>query len=91
MTPEKAIQDAMRVQNFMKDDAIVAALAMMKWRNYDEFENAKSSEDRMRAQAKAVVLREFADALQVVIDAGELEALKIAEAVKKAQRAPHKE
>jgi aryl-alcohol dehydrogenase-like predicted oxidoreductase len=90
MSAEQKIRDAMRVREIMKDEVFVAALAGLKWRNYDEFENAASSEDRIRAQAKAVVLRDFLDAFQVVLDSGELEVLKIAEQAKKdARRAPH--
>lgn len=91
MTAQEKIDAAMRVSNFLKDPAIITALAGVKWRNYERFESADSSEKRVQAWACAHVLKEFEQELQLVIDQGEHEVLKIADAVKRASRAPQQE
>lgn len=90
MTREKAVQDAMRVQNFLKDDVIGAVLARMERRYYEEFLKADSSEKRVTAWAKATTLRNLEHEMQITLDEGERAVLEIAkEARQAAQRAPH--
>lgn len=71
-----AIQAARRIDAFLKDDAIADALSRMERRHYEEFIAADSAEQRIRAWAKATVLREFERELKIVQDTGELETLK---------------
>lgn len=82
-TPEQAIQDAMRVQTFLKDDVIAGVLSRLERAFYEEFVAADSSEKRVTAWAKATVLRKFEMELQIVMDAGEKEVLRIANETKK--------
>lgn len=71
-----AIQAAIRVDAFLKDDAIATALGRLERRYYEEFKQAKSSEDRVRSWAKANVLDDFLHELQIVKDTGEREAIE---------------
>lgn len=89
MTPEKAIQDAMRVENFLKDEAIGGALSRMERRYFEEFKAAQTADERNRAWAKAHNLDDFLKELRIVISTGELEALTIAQQAKRVRRAPN--
>jgi hypothetical protein len=75
-----AIQAAMRVSNFLKDEAVANALALLERKYYEEFKKSESSEARVRAWAKANVLDDFKDQLQIVIDTGEVAVLELARA-----------
>lgn len=86
-----AIQAAMRVQAFIKDDAIAAAMGRLERKYYEEFKQSKSSEDRVRSWAKASVLDDFLNELQIVIDTGEREVLEAAKAASRATPPSSKE
>lgn len=75
-----AIQAARRIDAFLKDDVIAKALSDMERRYYEEFIAAESSEQRVRAWAKAKMLRDFETQLKIVSDAGETETLQAARA-----------
>ena len=85
---EEIIRDAQRISDFLKDDAIAAALSRMERRFYEEFIAADSSEKRVTAWAKANVLRNFEAELQIVMDAGEIEVKNAAKAAVRASRKP---
>ena len=74
----QAIQNAMRVQNFLKDDAVSAAIGRLERKYFEEFKKAESSEARVRAWSKATLLDDFLNELQIVIDTGELAVLELA-------------
>jgi len=63
--------DGRRMREFLKDDVVQAAFAVLKERSYKEFLLAHDADERLAAQAKALVLDEFVVALQSVADAGE--------------------
>lgn len=69
-----------RIDAFLADEAVVACLADMKWKCYDDFRSAVSNEQRIQAQARAVVLETFADELQRVRSRGQVEVELIAAA-----------
>jgi hypothetical protein len=75
---ETLVRDANRVREFLADDAISASLGRMERRYYEEFVGATSSEERIRAQAKAVVLRDFLSEMAVTLDRGEVAVLAAA-------------
>jgi hypothetical protein len=73
-----AIQAAMRVSNFLKDEAVSAAIGRLERRYFEEFKKAESSEARVRAWSKANLLDDFLNEMQIVIDTGELAVLEAA-------------
>lgn len=77
-SPEQVIADAARIDAFMKDEAVGGALSRMERRFYEEFIGADSSEARVKAWAKANVLRDLERELKIIVDAGEHEVLRIA-------------
>lgn len=85
-TAEQKIADMRRVNEFLKDEAIVTCLANMKWKCYDDFLRADSNEQRIVAVAQAKNMEEFATQLQIVRDRGEVELERIAAAEKRKQK-----
>lgn len=79
-TAEQLIAAKRRIDEFMKDEAVVECLANMKWKAYNDFVEADSNEKRIIAQAQARNLEEFATQLTIVQERGEMELLKLAEA-----------
>lgn len=77
LTTEEVIRRAARVAEFMKDEAIVEAIANMKWKCYDDFLKAGPTDELRLAQARGKNLENFADELQVVQDRGVFEAEKV--------------
>lgn len=75
MSPEKTIEDARVVKNFLDNDVVKAALARVSVRYYEEFRRADSSEKRVTAWARANALEDVLTELQAVKDAGEREVL----------------
>lgn len=71
INPELTVQHAARVKQFLADDVIQEVLAAMSLMYYKEFLDSKSSEERIRAQAKGVVVRDFETTLRAVVGAGE--------------------
>jgi hypothetical protein len=63
--------DGHRIREFLKDDVVKAALQVLKERSYTDFLTAKTHDERLNAQAEALVLDRFVVALQSVADAGE--------------------
>ena len=63
--------DGHRIREFLADDVVKAALKVLKERSYADFLSAKTADDRLNAQAEALVLDRFVVALQSVADAGE--------------------
>ena len=82
MTPEQTVRAAQRVNEFLKDPAIGEAFARMERRFYEEFIAAESAEQRVRAWAKASMLKTFENEVRSILDAGEGEVLKAAKATK---------
>ncbi len=63
--------DGHRIREFLADDVVKAALQVLKERSYKDFLSATTAEERLNAQAKALVLDDFVVALKSVADAGE--------------------
>lgn len=64
---------ARRIDQFLKDEAVQAAIAAMKKENYRLFLVADDAEARLMAQARALNLDQFETALRGLVDAGERE------------------
>lgn len=63
--------DGHRIREFLADDVVKAALKVLKERSYADFLKAETHDQRLLAQAEALVLDRFVVALQSVADAGE--------------------
>ena len=63
--------DGHRIREFLADDVVKAALQVLKERSYKDFLAAQTHDERLQAQAEALVLDRFVVALQSVADAGE--------------------
>lgn len=70
--PEKRQQDGHRLEQFLKDEVIAAALSRMERRFYEEFVASTTSEERVRSWAKANVLREWERELKAALDDGQI-------------------
>lgn len=81
-TAEQLIAAKRRIDEFMKDEAVVECLASMKWKAYTDFVEADSNEKRIIAQAQARNLEEFATQLGIVQDRGTVEIQRLAIAEK---------
>lgn len=66
-----AQRTAQRIDDFLKDEAIDGVLSRMERRYYEEFITADTEEKRVRAWAKAKMLRDFETEMKVITDAGE--------------------
>ena len=64
---------AMRVGNFLKDEAVQTALQAMKQDGYRKFLASTDDAGRAQAQAYAHVVEDFETLLRAVVDAGERE------------------
>jgi hypothetical protein len=89
MTPETIIRLAAKADQFLKDEVFTGALLRLERKYFEEFKQTKTSEERIRAWAKAAVLDDFKEQLRIVIDAGEREVLTAdAEARRTAKATP---
>lgn len=77
LSPSETIARAARVQGFLADDAITAALGKLERKYYEDFKKADTDASRLRAQSRAVVLADFLNEMQIILDAGERETLRI--------------
>lgn len=77
LTTEEVIRRAARVEEFLKDEAIVDALAGMKLDCYKDFLDAGPTDELRLAQARGKNLENFAIELQMVRDRGEFAALDL--------------
>lgn len=82
MTPEQTVQRASRLQQLLDDPIIAEVLSKLERRFYEEFKASTSSEERVRAWAKASVLAAWDVELKSVLDAGQVEVLTAAKAAK---------
>lgn len=87
-TPEQLIQDAHRIDLFLKDEAIIAAFSRMERAYYEEFANADSSEKRVTVWAKAKVLKDFEGQLKILVEPLEIEKIHAAKRTRAAERTP---
>jgi len=62
-----------RIEAFLRDDAVQAALLAMKDYNYTLFVGAVDDRGRQMAQAQALVLAEFERSMRATVDAGQRE------------------
>ena len=70
------LDTAQRIELFLKDDAVQAAISAMKEQNYKLFLGATTAEARAMAQAQAIVLEGFETMLRATVSAGERERLE---------------
>ena len=68
---QELIDAGARIEAFVKDEAVQAAIAQMAAKNYTAFKEAKTPDELMKASAKAGVLDDFVHELQIVIDRGD--------------------
>ena len=81
---QQIIDDARRLDEFLKDEAIQAVFSRMERRYYEEFVAAiDSSEKRVMACAKANVLRDFERECRSMKDAGDFALASIKKELKK--------
>lgn len=78
-TPEQLMAAKRRVEEFLKDEAIVDCLANMKWKAVDDVTRAGNDTALYMAQARLRAVNEFADEMQVVRDRGVVEMERLAE------------
>lgn len=62
-----------RIELFLADEAVQAALKAMKEQNYRLFVTAPDEKGRAMAQAQALVLEQFETMMHATVDAGERE------------------
>jgi len=74
-TPEGILAAAQRIENFLNDDVIADVMQRLERKFYEEFIGADTSELRVRAWAKATVLREWEREMRAIISNGEKELL----------------
>lgn len=72
MAEQELIDARARVTAFVADAAVQAAIAAMATKNYDLFKRAKSSEELIMASARATLLDDFINELQITIDKGDV-------------------
>jgi len=63
---EQLIADGMRLDNFLHDEVIEGIMTKLERRYYEEFKKSKTSEERVRAWAKASVLDDLENEMRVV-------------------------
>lgn len=68
---ESVIKAAQRIELFLADEAVQAALQAMKEQNYELFRAAKDEEGRRMAQAQAIAMEAFESMMRQTVDAGE--------------------
>lgn len=72
-TNEQELIDAgARVKAFVQDEAVQAAIARMATKNYDLFKKAAAPEELLKASARAGLLDDFVNELQITIDRGDM-------------------
>ena len=75
------IAEAAHMQGFMKDEIIVEVFARLERKYWEEFKACKTSEDRVRAWAKANLLDDIKNEMRVTVDAGERDVWEAAKKV----------
>lgn len=81
-TPDQLLREGMRMKEILADDLLVEARALMERRYYEEFKRADSSEERVRAWAKANLLDDFWNLLHDITSRGEHEVAEAKRALK---------
>ncbi len=69
---EQQLYDKERIEAFLKDESVVLVLDSMEALYYLEFKQAVTSDDRVRAWAKAHYLDDFKAGLRTVVNNGHL-------------------
>lgn len=73
LTPEQRIEYSRRLQEFLKDEALVYALSGLKRNYFESFQKPNLTSEALNyLHAKVRALTDFGDALQAVIDAGKI-------------------
>ena len=70
MTDEEQVRLSDRIESFVKDEGVKGALNELEKRYFTDFKNAKTDDERRSAQAKVVVLTDFAIELKSIVDRG---------------------
>jgi hypothetical protein len=83
ITPEQRIRDAQRIEQFLKDEVISAALTRMERRFYEEFVASTTSEERVRSWAKANVMKEWEREMKAALEDGKLATKELERASRK--------
>jgi len=68
---ESVIKAAQRIEQFLEDEAVQAALQVMREQNYALFKASKDDEGRRMAQAQAIAMEAFETLMRGTVDAGE--------------------
>lgn len=79
---EQQIADAARIRQFLNDDAVRQAMIDVEHDFIEEMINAKTSEERAKAQGKVIAMRTMMTAITAVIDRGDHVAAQIAKLAK---------
>lgn len=87
-TPQKLIEEAMKIENFLKDETIGGCIKAVAAKIYDEFRAADTSEKRVLAWARSKALEELLTEFKITQEAGEVEVMKIAQEAKRKQPQP---
>jgi hypothetical protein len=74
---EELLSDGMRIENFKNDPIVSGAIGKLERKYYEEFKSSKTSEDRVRSWAKAQVLDDFLNELNVVVGAGQRASIEL--------------
>ena len=64
------IDTGMRIEMFVKDPAVQSAIARIATENYKAFKEATSKDEILMAHARGIVLDQFIDSLQGIVDTG---------------------
>lgn len=80
---EETIRVAAKIDAFFKDETIRTAMERTEQRFIDEMIAADTAEKRAAAQGKIRAIRGFTEEMRVMLDAGEMEILKIAQQERK--------
>lgn len=86
MTPSERINAKQTIETFLKDDVIAGVLAKMERKYYEEFKQAMTSEERVRAWSKANLLDDFVHGMAAVVESGKAALLEMAAEQKNAER-----
>lgn len=74
-TPEQRIADARKVETFLQDDVIRAAIETLEQKYIEDMIGAETSEARAKAQGKIHATRALAEELARIVAAGAHEML----------------
>jgi hypothetical protein len=70
MSEEQAIRDGERIEAFLADETVQAAMQRVKGQAYDAFIAAKSTDEMVAAKAKFDAAEAFETALRATVDRG---------------------